>query len=51
LIAKVEQAAHAAGFVKVRVLTKVNAQGELVIALLIPPRYEHNWDSSHETKH
>jgi hypothetical protein len=50
LMAKVEQAARDAGFSKARVLYKTNRFGELVIAVLIPPRYEHEWDETSESK-
>jgi hypothetical protein len=43
LMAKIETAAKAEGFHEVRVLFKVNAHGELVVACIIPPRTPHEW--------
>lgn len=43
LMQQIEELAHARGFERVRVLSKVNHQGELVIGLLIPPRSFDEW--------
>ena len=43
LMNQIEELAHARGFETVRVLSKVNHHGELVIGLLIPPRTLGEW--------
>ena len=43
LMQQIEELAQARGFKRVRVLSKVNHQGELVIGLLIPPRTLDEW--------
>jgi hypothetical protein len=43
LMQQIEELAHARGFERARVLSKVNRHGELVIGLLIPPRSLDEW--------
>ena len=43
LMNQIEELAHARGFERARVLSKVNRHGELVIGLLIPPRKLDEW--------
>jgi hypothetical protein len=43
LMSQIEELARARGFERVRVLSKVNEHGELVIGLLIPPRRLDEW--------
>lgn len=43
LMNQIEELAHARGFERARVLSKVNRHGELVIGLLIPPRRLDEW--------
>jgi hypothetical protein len=44
IIAQIGALAAAKGFAGARVLSKVNRRGELVIALLIPPRTPGEWE-------
>jgi hypothetical protein len=46
LMQQIEELAHARGFERIRVLSKVNHQGELVIGLLIPPRTLDEWGAA-----
>jgi hypothetical protein len=46
LMHQIEELAHAKGFERARVLSKVNRHGELVIGLLIPPRTLDEWAES-----
>jgi hypothetical protein len=43
-MAQIHDLAKARGFTESRVLHKVNARGELVMGLLIPPRTPGEWD-------
>ena len=43
LMNEVEALARSKGFEKARVDAKVNVRGELVIAVLIPPRIPNEW--------
>ena len=43
LMHQIEDLAHASGFERARVLSKVNHRGELVIGVLIPPRTAGEW--------
>ena len=43
LMQQIEDLAKAKGFTAARVLSKVNAYGELVIAVLIAPRTPNEW--------
>lgn len=45
LMRRVEEVAREKGYNAARVLSKVNAHGEFVIALLIPPRTPGEWGS------
>jgi hypothetical protein len=44
LMRQVEDLAREKGFINARTAHKINARGELVIALLIPPRTPGEWD-------
>jgi hypothetical protein len=51
LMQQIEELAHARGFTRARVLTKVNRHGELVVGLLIPPRSLDEWaDAPKQTR-
>jgi hypothetical protein len=43
LMNQIEELARAQGFERARVLSKVNRHGELVVALLLPPRTLDEW--------
>jgi hypothetical protein len=43
LMSQMEELARAKGFEHARVLSKVNRHGELVVAVLIPPRAVGEW--------
>ena len=43
LMGQMADSAHKMGFSSSRVDVKVNARGELVIAVLIPPRHPDEW--------
>jgi hypothetical protein len=49
LMQEIEDLAKSKGIVG-RVLSKVNVHGELVIALLIPPRHPGEWDDGKATR-
>jgi hypothetical protein len=45
IMQRIEDMAREAGYTAARVASKVNTRGELVIALLIPPRTPGEWSS------
>jgi hypothetical protein len=45
LMGQIADSAHKMGFSSSRVDVRVNARGELVIAVLIPPRHPDEWGS------
>ncbi|HEX4629242.1 MAG TPA: hypothetical protein VH137_10685 [Gemmatimonadales bacterium] len=45
-MSKMEELARAKGFEHARVLSKVNKHGELVVAVLIPPRAPGEWEDA-----
>jgi hypothetical protein len=46
----VEALAKSKGFADVRVLPKVNARGELVLSVILPPRTPGEWGDSKERR-
>jgi hypothetical protein len=42
-VARLEELAHKDGYAGARWATKVNAAGQLVVALILPPRHEGEW--------
>jgi hypothetical protein len=45
-VMEVAELVRSRGFSTARVATKVNAYGELVVAVLIPPRHPGEWDEA-----
>jgi hypothetical protein len=50
LMGAIEALAKSKGFADVRVLPKVNARGELVLGVIIPPRTPREWGDSKERR-
>jgi hypothetical protein len=48
LMGALEALAKSKGFADVRVLPKVNARGELVLGVILPPRTPREWSDSTE---